>query len=49
MEYRSHVASSELAHGIYNLPPPEPLEIHGVDAAERWKSSRERGITIQSQ
>ena len=21
----------------YNLPPPEPLEIHGVNAAERWK------------
>ena len=26
-----HMASS------YNLPPPEPLEIHGVNAAERWK------------
>ena len=21
----------------YNLPPPGPLEIHGVNAAERWK------------
>ena len=24
----------------YNLPPPEPLEIHGVNATERWKKCK---------